>query len=476
MIATTRRRDHLPIRMPRITKVAALTGLLLLMWSALFAPTFRYPFYWDDLHLIRPYTGPEIQSAFHAVPDPDKIETPGLRPCSILLYNFQGSMFGENVVAHRVFMIVLMGIFMVAAGSLLLEVGVSFSQLTIALLLFVSSRVFASIVLWISLSHLILAYIWIALTAYFFVLWARKGRWWFLILMLLACTLATFTREETYTLPVVLPILWLISSIDRTGWRRVAIAAVSLFAIVCFHYGLWHFLVPNALSPQISFSAGKRLLRAMAAAWLPCGFKWIGTTDQFVGIIWVTFLIAIVICFLAVANSQARWQFLGACCLGALLSLPALGIARPFGIALPTLAFMTAISIAITQLYGHVRGQDQLQKWQRYAVVSFIVAGLAFGIGGGIRRSKCVAESIQENSVTRAVRDGEFLFDLLDHPPTIPAPRRQAGLARLQRFGIQSAADLKSLKESLSQHPNEYRRQPSTSNDLFLSKYDYLSF
>src|ERR1700747_2723274 len=109
--------------MQRFGKVAALTALLLLIWSALFAPTFRYPFFWDDFHLIRSYTGPEIRSAFHAVIDPDKLETPGLRPCSILLYNFQGSLFGENILAQHIFMVVLIGAFMIAAGMLLLEVG-----------------------------------------------------------------------------------------------------------------------------------------------------------------------------------------------------------------------------------------------------------------------------------------------------------------------------------------------------------------
>ncbi|PYK90627.1 MAG: hypothetical protein DME35_05260 [Verrucomicrobia bacterium] len=139
--------------MQRVAKIAVLTGLVLLIWSALFASTFRYPFFWDDFHLIRSYRGPEILSAFHGVIDPDKIETPGLRSCSILLYNLQGSLFGENVIAQRIFMIVLMGAFLMATGMLLLEIGLGFLQVMIVFVLFVSSRVFASLVLWISLSQ-----------------------------------------------------------------------------------------------------------------------------------------------------------------------------------------------------------------------------------------------------------------------------------------------------------------------------------
>ncbi len=445
-------------------------------WSALFASTFRFPFFWDDFHLIRPYSGREIRSAFHAVIDPDKIETPGLRPCSILLYNFQGTLFGDNVVAHRVFMVVLMGIFMIAAGMLLLEVGINFLQLATVFALFVFSRVFASLVLWISLSHLIMAYLWIALTAYFFVLWTKHGRWFFFLSTLVFATLATFTREETYTLPVVLPLLWSISFYDPSQRRRVIVGALSIFAINCFHYWLWHFLVPNALSPELKLSAIKRVLAEMAASWLPGGSTWIGFTDTFVAIVWVTFLVVIVLSFIRFANSRVRWQFFGVCCIGGLLCLPALGVARPFGVALPTVAFMSAISIAIGEIYIQIRSREKLQNWQRYATLVIIILGLATGIVGGIRRSQYLAESTQENSATRMVRDGKFLFDMFERPATIPEPRRQDGLARLAGFGILSADDVRSLEKTLKENPNQYRQPGAAANGLFQPKYDYLSF
>jgi hypothetical protein len=460
--------------MEKVVKVTVLTGVLLLIWSAVFASTFREPFFWDDYHLIRPYSGAEIRSAFHALADPDKIETPGLRPCSILLFNFQGSTFGENIVAHHVFMVVLMGIFMIVAGILLLEVGLNFSQLIIVFVLFVSSRIFASLVLWISLSHLLLAYICIVLTAYFFVLWTKKACSFFFVLMLVACILATFTREETYTLPVVLPILWLISFFDRSQWRRVAIAALSLFAIVSFHYVLWHLLVPDALSPRFNFGAVKRLLTAINASWLPRGVKMVGSVDTLFGALWIMFVVGLVSMFLKLARPRVRWQFLGVCCLGVILCLPALGIGRPFGIALPTLAFMTAISIAVGEVSTQI--QTGFREWQRTAVTAGIVLGLATGIGGGIRRSFDVAEFLRPNCAVRIVRDGEFLFDQLDHPVTIPEQRRKAGLARLESLGIRSAADLSRLKSDLQNGPASSGQNRETGNGVFLPKYGYLSF
>ena len=466
-----------------VLKVVGLVGILLLIWSTLFAFTFRFPFYWDDFHLIRPYTGSELLSVFHGVGDPDKIETPGLRPVSIILYNLQGSLFGENIILQRIFMLGLMGALLCAVGILLFELGLRFVQIAIVFMLFVFSRIFASLVLWISLSHIILAYILIALTTCFFVSWTKRRHSSLFVAMLACAVAATFNREESYTLPIVLPLLWLISSPDRAHWREVLLAALGLSVIVCFHYWLWHFLIPEALSPRFSLSAAGQLLKAIAASWLPGGFKMIGLADKLIGLSWVAFLIVLILIFLTTSRARARRQFFGVCCVGVILSLPALGVARAFGIALPTLAFMTALSIAIVEVCHQV----QFRQGLRYAFLATVALGLALGIGGGVRRSFYVAESLQPNCAARAERDGEFLFELFKQPATIPEVRRQAGIARLSALGIKSRQDAKTLQEDLTpitlaeyesilasrgrDEPNkEYLRF------LFQSKYEYLSF
>ena len=453
-------------------KLAGLVGILLLAWSAVFAFTFSYPFHWDDFHLIRQYSGPEMRSVFHGVVDPDKIETPGLRPVSILLYNLQGTLWGENILLNRIFMLLLMALFLFLVGVLLSELGLQFFQIAIVFGLFVSSRVFASLVLWVSLSHLILAYIFITLTVLVFVHWIKQRRTIFFVLMLLAATVATFIREESYTLPVALPLIWLISTPDRTRWREVLAASLSLIVIFAFHYWLWHFFIPNALSPQFTFTAAKKLLRAMASSWLPGGFTMIGGADKLIGFLWVGFLIALLVIFLVTSRPPARRRVLGVCCLGALLSLPAIGVARPFGIALPTLAFMTAIPIALAEIYHRAT----FRGWQRYAVIGFAMLGLVVGVGGGVHRSMYVAESLRQNCAVRAERDGEFLFDLLDHPATIPKSRREAGLLRLAGLGIKSAEDVKNLRRDLRENRSRFEQTGKDRQGLFLPKYEYLSF
>jgi hypothetical protein len=290
--------------------------------------------------------------------------------------------------------------------------------------------------------------------------------------MLLSATVATFIREESYTLPLALPLIWLISTPDRTRWRQVLAASLSLLVIFAFHYWLWHFLIPNALSPQFTLTAANKLLRAMASSCLPGGYTMIGVADKLIGFFWVGFLVGLLGIFLVASRPSSRWQVLGICCLGALLSLPALGIARPFGIALPTLAFLTAVPIALAQIYYHVLSG----RWQRYAVIGFTALGLALGVVGGIHRSMYVAESLRQNCAVRAERDGEFLFDILDHPATIPKSRREAGLLRLAGLGIKSAEDVKSLRRDLRENRSRYKQTGKDRQGLFLPKYEYLSF
>jgi len=198
----------------------------------------------------------------------------------------------------------------------------------------------------------------------------------------------------------------------------------------------------------------------------------IGAGDKLIGFLWIGFLIALLVIFLVAGRPAPRRKVLGICCLGALLSLPALGVARPFGIALPTLAFLTAVPIGLAEIYRRV----QSLGWQRYAVIGFAMLGLALGVVGGVHRSMYVAESLRESCAVRVERDGEYLFDVLDHPATIPKRRRETGLLRLAGLGIKSAEDVKNLRRDLRENRSRFEQTPKNRQGLFLPKYEYLSF
>jgi len=460
----------------QILKLILFAGLLLLGWSALFAYTYRSPFHFDDYHFIRHYSWDELISTFHGWNDPDKIETPALRPGATLLFAFQGSIFGENIVLQRIFMTFLMWILLAVLGLLLLEVGCGIFQIGLVFVLFVTSRIFASLNLWLTLGSLTLCYIFILLTCYFFLLWVREGRKPLLILMLVCAIVAVSIREEAYVLPIVLPLAWFVSSAWRTDRGRVLIAAVGVFAIAAVHFLLRRAFVPEAPSPQFTIRAAKALLVAIIASWFPGGYTTEGMTDGVLANIWIAFLIGVVLVFMRVARSGSQRQFIGACCMGCVLALPAIAIPRSFGIALPTLAFMIAIAIAVCEIYHQLQPAIMTSKTFRFCFVTCVTVGLVVGITGGIRRSIYVAEYFHENCALRVERDGTFIFNLFKRHATVPDERKEAGRARLAAVGIYNADDVWSLHKDITECPGDYRQRRESREALFLPKYDYLSF
>jgi hypothetical protein len=95
-------------------------------------------------------------------------------------------------------MATLMGGLLWAVGRLCREAGLSFRHVVVVLVLFASSRVFASLVLWIVLGSLILAYTFMVLTALFYLRWLKRGSGYLLALVFGFAALAVFTREEAY--------------------------------------------------------------------------------------------------------------------------------------------------------------------------------------------------------------------------------------------------------------------------------------
>ena len=116
-----------------------------------FSATFTRPFWTADLHVIRHYSFSDLLSTFHGPYDPDGVEMPALRPIVTLVYHLQGTVFGDHIILQRAFVTTLMGGLLWSVGLLLRETGLSFRHIVVVLVLFASSRVFASLLLWITL-------------------------------------------------------------------------------------------------------------------------------------------------------------------------------------------------------------------------------------------------------------------------------------------------------------------------------------
>jgi hypothetical protein len=453
--------------------LALLAGLTIVAWSLLFRTTFDYTFFWDDYHFIRCYTPAELRSTFHGPNDPDGIETPALRPVATLLFHVQGCLFGENVRLQRGFMAVLSGILLWSIGLLLREAGLAMIHTAIVFLLLASSRVFACLVLWMTLGSLVLTYTLMVLAAFFYLRWTGHGRKVDLALLAITGAIAVFTREEAYTLPFALPLLWLLCRHRRLGdWRRAAVGAAAAMATVSVHVVLRARFIQRPPGPRWTIGAAERVLRSVGSAWCPGGLELRGSTDWLLGIVWRGFLcsLALAMVFASVRGRAGRlfWCCSGICVLGVLLCAPALAIDRSFGVALPSVAFSTAVAVAIGGVPQRLGSRPSLRR----IAVSLALAGLAVGVAAGIRRGQDVADSMHPNCVSKVLRDGRFLFN---RAATIPPERRRSGLARLAAAGIRSPEDLAELERDTTR-PRPFYRNRATRSPFFLTRYDYLFF
>jgi hypothetical protein len=450
----------------------------MLIWSVLFSGTFTRPFYSDDLHVIHPYSLSDLFLTFHGPTSPDRVETPALRPIAVLLFHLQGTVFGDHMILQRAFTATLMGGLLWSVGVLLRETGLSFRHIVVVLVLFASSRVFASLVLWIILGSLILAYTFMVFTALLYLRWIKRGSGHLLALTLAFAALAVFTREEAYTLPVALPLLWWLSSSHKSDYRRPIAATLGVAAIVALQYILRVVFIPDA--PQPALRSGQlwpalgQFWLAFHSAWMPGGSTF-GEHDNLYNFMWTGFLFFLAAVFIRFSDKRRLELVFGICILGLVLCTPTLVIARGFGIALPSLAFFTAISVAVADIQdGFSSGRYGQALW-RPAIFATCLIGLAVGVTAGIRRSTYVAEALDENAAGSVIANGEFVFDMFG-PVTIPESRRWAILAHLNALGIRSREDVIRLRDSVHAARRPMAQPLKLNSPMFLEKYVYGSF
>jgi hypothetical protein len=476
---TVRRKVPRPGQGRDVYNLAALAAALLLIWSGLFPSTYHYPFYWDDFHQIRAYSWNELLSALHGWSDPDKLETPAFRPLATFLFAIQGSIFGENMVFQRIFMTSLMEILLVVLGLFLLELRLDRFQIGIVFALFVFSRVFASLNMWVTLGTLILCYIFVVLAAYFFLIWMKRRRIVHVLLMFMCAAGAVLTREEAYVLPLALPLLWLMSPRPWRTWHCTLVAVLGVLTIAGVHFALRSIFVPEVhLDPHLDFTILKlkMLLISIESSWLPGGVSTIGLADSLLAALWIGFLIGLAVMVARWGGTRSRWRVVGTCFLGCVLSLPALGAPRPFGIAMPTLAFMTAIAIIVAEAWRQTASAKHSHRWRHYAFVGYVIIGLALGLAGGIRRSMYVAESLHPNCIPRIEQDAQLIFNLRERYAQVPEERRETARTRFAALGLYNVPDLARLYYDSKEHPERYERNRQARQALFLPKYDYLSY
>ena len=450
--------------------------LVLAIWSVLFAETYRHPFFWDDYHCIRSYSTHELLSAFHGWDDPDKVETPALRPVAMLLFAFQGSVFDDNIVLQNVFETCVTWLLLFLLGLLLAELGFKTFQVGLVFALFVFSRTFATLNMWLIQTTLLFSYALMIFSILLFLHWLKRGSWLDFFLMAMSGLVAVFTREEAYTLPIVALLIWALLPDCRKFCRRAVGGAACLLAIALIHIWLRALFVPEAPGPKFTAESFQNFWLSIKSSWFPCGYMTIGFTDDLLAYLWMGFLFLALVLFVRIARPLRLWQTAGVCVLGIVLASPALAVAHSYGLAMPALAFRVAIAMAIAEILT----QTQVIAWftprLRHVLAGSMAIGLVIGISGGVLRSMYVAEALHQNCALRMLYDANFVYDLYQRPTTVPQERREAARSRFAAAGILNAQDLEELYRKCAAYDPELVKNRETRKAPFLPKYSFNSY
>ena len=125
--------------------VAILSFALWLAWPAL-----DFPWYYDDYHLIRAFSGAGLYQAFTGPWDVDDLEFRSYRPLMELFNHLRGSWLGEHVWMHRVLGVAICAICVSIACLLMTELGLGIGPAIGASLLIVASVSNTANLIWIT--------------------------------------------------------------------------------------------------------------------------------------------------------------------------------------------------------------------------------------------------------------------------------------------------------------------------------------
>ena len=436
-----------PSQKGTLARSAGLVFLVILLAGVLLAlPSLNAPFFWDDLHLIRIHTPAELAASWTGTFDPDHIETAGLRPLTDYFNHFRALAFGDSTTAHRIFLLVLFGIFLTLVGVLahwFFDGGRV--QLGLGGLLSLLHVYSAYHYFWISDGIHLLTGIFILLGALSFLETLRAGRPAWLLLSALCTMLALLTREDAIVLyPLLLYLgagyLWLRRS-ERGSLAKLkpalAVFAAAMFLeLVTFWY--WR--------SQVVPSAAPLAFDPLALGWA------IGLTIQNVGgsqilsnpwpvyglllvawDIWLAVFLLVALLALKRPAWYAALLWAGAILIGA---LPTLAFARANLLLLPVAFWGLLVAKVLTEAWT-----SPGRPWMRGLVVALTAAALALPAYGTFAFER----ELRSNNINWMCRNADLLYGVVGNA-TIDPGVRDSVQADLSAYGI---ADLGSFQSRL---------------------------
>ena len=412
-------------------------GLLLTLSSI------RAPFFWDDLHLVRTHTAAELARAWSDTYDADHMENPGLRPLTMYFEHFRALAFGEDVAGHRIFLLLLSGVFftMIAALARRLSqvsvwqmlLGASLGLLHIRT---VSHYFWPTDGVFLATGILLLGAILSFLSA------VSSGRRSWLLVSFVLVVLALLTREDSITVyPLLIwfgaALVWLRR--QRTpalGVPRVSLAifGAALLALAGAYWYRRAVAVPDAVPFRVD-PAG--LLWGLAQTVQNAGdhqilaFPW-PKYDAIISL-WQAWLVGLAAAVVLVLDRDGRRMVLVWAGAIVIAAAPLLVVARANLLLLPVAFWGLLAAHVIGQLWR----RRPSMRWRAFSCAMIIV-----GLGVPSNGSFMFQQELRTNNLVWMCRNALLLYGVAG-PATVPAARRASVQPLLTAYGISDLSDFK---------------------------------
>lgn len=427
------------------------TIICLLIWYFIFGfHLIKEPFIWDDLHFFRKYTSEELKNIWFDNWDTDGIETPAYRPLAVLYYHFLYLLFGENTFLLRHFVIAEALILILISNKLLLHLRFTRTSVIFFTIIIIFSKIFVTLISWLTISVLILTYILTILSVLFYLKSIDKKQNIYYYLSLFLVFVGLLIREELYAIPLC---LFLISFYEHeVNIKNIfrSILKVSPFVLlVLIHMFIRKIFVPEAQHFQLidnkikygeNFLHFAEYIKALKSSFLPMGYLSSSYSNLIQSMYGWTWLLSITVSifylikkleFKLKDNKKNLILFL----LVIIFALPNLAIPRAFGIFLSSFFALTLISVIFNNLFLIYKRTKLKEKFICIILMSVI---LIAGSTGGIYRSFIHIKTMSQFSIHIIRYDAIFVFAYKNSNihVSIPEERYLSKKKHLKKLGI----------------------------------------
>ncbi|HET9315434.1 MAG TPA: hypothetical protein VFQ51_07570 [Vicinamibacteria bacterium] len=429
-----------------------LTVLLALL--ALGGRALAWPMAFDDLHLLRRFTSDQMLAAFHGSWDPERLMTRGLRPLTLVFNHVRTVAFGEDVVAHRLAVMVLLAAYWALLVPVARRVGTPRRAVALAGVLFVCSPYSVFHYVWITDGNHALQGLAFAGSAWLLCVGLERGSWLRLGLSLVALALGALVREDTLA---TLPALLLLGAfVARARTARLRFAAHAIGALgTCAALLLYRWrVIAKVMTPGTNWEGlAEHARKAMA----PAGLMTFDAPSSVLVPLAIAAAVATGVALLALVAGERRSGAVFWLAAALLACAPGLTVARDDLLLFP----VSFASLALTTAWNEiVRSRPRLRA--AVAVGALLVAV------GGAHVSLVYAENFHPRSLRLAWWNGRYLYGAYSERATMPDDRRAASVAHLGSLGIHNARHhLRRTWKLVRRAIAEGRRRPSSDGRPF---------